>query len=224
MATAPRGPVTIDWERSALLLVDIQPDFMPGGALPVAEGDQIIPLVRRLMASGRFGLLVATQDWHPAGHASFASSYPEKKPLDVITLHGKEQVLWPDHCVQSTSGAQLHPELSWTGVAAVIRKGMDPKVDSYSGFRNNWNAAGERPDTGLAGYLHERGIADLCVCGLARDYCVKWTAEDAAAAGFRVTVIWDATRAVDPTSDEKVLAELERRGVGCVAADQLPLG
>ena len=208
-----RDPITIDPESSALILVDLQPDFLPGGALPVAGGDQILEPVRRLMASGRFGLIVATQDWHPPGHASFASSHPGRKPFETIRLHGHAQTLWPDHCVQGTSGAQLHPSLPWTAAAAVIRKGMEPTCDSYSGFRNNWNEKGERPPTGLAGYLRERGVTSLTVCGLARDFCVKWTAEDGAGAGFDVQVIWELTRPVDPSSDQRVREELAAHGV-----------
>lgn len=206
---------------TALLLVDIQPDFMPGGALPVAEGDRILPLVRRLMESDRFRLQVATQDWHPAGHVSFASRHEGRKPFDVIELYDHDQTLWPDHCVQGTRGAELHPDLPWQHVTAVVRKGMDSGCDSYSGFRNNWNAAGERPHTGLAGYLRERGIDEVYLCGLARDVCVKWTAEDAADAGFRVFFIWDATRGVDPEADAKVREDLAAKGVEIVTGDQL---
>ncbi len=199
-----------------LLLVDIQPDFMPGGALPVAGGDQILAPVRRLMEGEFFSLQVATQDWHPPGHASFASSHPGHRPFDVIPWHGHDQVLWPDHCLQGSPGAQLHPGLPWERVAAIVRKGMEPDTDSYSGFRNNWDARGERPATGLAGYLRERGVGELWVCGLARDYCVKWSALDAAAAGFRVRVVWDCTRAVDPGSDPQVREELRAAGIELV--------
>ena len=202
-----------DRERSALVLVDIQPDFMPGGALPVRGGDEILGGVRRLMGEAGFALQVATQDWHPPGHISFASRHPGRSPMDVIDLYGHDQTLWPDHCVQGTVGAELHPELSWTHVEAVIRKGTDPATDSYSGFRNNWNRDGERPPTGLAGYLEERGIETVYVCGLARDVCVRWTAEDAVDAGFDTRVLWDLTRSVDPSADEELREALEARGV-----------
>jgi nicotinamidase/pyrazinamidase len=199
--------------RSALVVVDLQPDFMPGGALPVAEGDRIIAPIRDLLLSGRFDVVVATQDWHPAHHVSFASRHPGKKPFDVIDLYGHEQVLWPDHCVQGSPGASLHDEVPQDWLDAIFRKGNDPAVDSYSGFRNNWNRWGERPPTGLGGYLKERGVTHLFVCGLARDYCVKWTAEDAADAGLKVRMLWDLTRPVDPKSDQRVSKELEAKGV-----------
>ena len=202
--------------RSALVLVDIQYDFLPGGALPVPAGDRILEPVRALLERGEFALAVATQDWHPRGHVSFASSHAGRRPLDSIELHGHPQTLWPDHCVQGARGAELHPAIPWERVAAVIRKGADAASDSYSGFRNNWDARGERPPTGLTGYLRERGVEEVVICGLARDYCVKWSAEDAAAAGFGTTVLWELTRPVDPASDERVRAELERVGVRVV--------
>lgn len=204
---------TIDRNQTALLLVDIQPDFMPGGALAVGEGDEILGPVKDLMERDLFGLYVATQDWHPEGHVSFASSHEGREPFESIELYGHPQTLWPDHCIQGTPGAALHPDLPQAPIAAVIRKGMAPDSDSYSGFRNNWNSEGERPSTGLAGYLRERGIRDVAVCGLARDVCAKWTAEDASGAGFGVTFLWDLTRAVDPESDEEVRRDLERAGV-----------
>jgi len=202
--------------RTALIVVDLQPDFMPGGALPVAEGDRVVAPIRDLLLSGRFDVVVATQDWHPRHHASFASAHAGKRPFDVVTLHGHEQVLWPDHCIQGTPGAALQEGLPLEWVDAIIRKGSDPTVDSYSGFRNNWDVMGARPPTGLAGYLKERGTTHVLVCGLARDYCVKWTAEDAAAAGFRTRFLWELTRPVDPASDGRVREELERAGIEIV--------
>jgi nicotinamidase/pyrazinamidase len=212
-----------DRTRSALILVDVQPDFMPGGALPVAEGDLILAPIRRLLERNPFALYVATQDWHPRGHVSFASSHPGRRPLETIIVHDHEQVLWPDHCVQGTPGAELHPGLRWERVSAIIRKGTNSESDSYSGFRNNWNAAGTRPPTGLTGYLMERGIDRVFLCGLARDFCVKWSAEDAAAAGFATTVLWDLTRPVDPSSDERVRRELEAAKVELLASERLPV-
>ena len=207
---------------AALLVVDVQLDFLPGGALAVAGGGGILAPLARLLESGRFPVVVATQDWHPPGHVSFASSHPGQAPFATVELYGRPQVLWPDHCVQGTPGAALHPSLPTTPLAALVRKGMDPAVDSYSAFRNNWDARGERPATGLAGYLRERGVDELWLVGLARDYCVLWSAEDAADAGFRVTVLWDLTRPVDATGDGRVRAALAARGIGVVAGEAPP--
>ena len=208
--------------HSALILVDLQPDFMPGGQLAVENGDVVLPGIRRLMTSEAFPLQVATQDWHPPDHASFASSHADRAPFETLSLHGHDQVLWPDHCVQGSPGAELHPDLPWNRVGAVIRKGMDPRVDSYSGFRNNWGPDGTRPPTGLAGFLRERGVTRLFVCGLARDYCVRWTVEDAVAEGFRVSLFWGLTRSVDPEGDDALRRELRSQGVEILEEDTLP--
>lgn len=213
--------ISFERARTALLVVDIQPDFLPGGALGVRDGDVILEPIRRLIERDLFGLYVATQDWHPPGHVSFASQHAGYEPLDVIELYGREQTLWPDHCVQGTPGAELHDSIPWNAFSAIIRKGTDPRTDSYSGFRNNWNPSGERPRTGLGGYLRERGIDTVVLCGLARDFCVKWSSEDAAAAGFRVIVLWDLSRPVDPGSDARVRADLETAGVEVIESAQL---
>jgi nicotinamidase/pyrazinamidase len=213
--------IPIDRQSTALLLVDLQPDFMPGGALAVDQGDAIIAPIRELMERDLFGLYVATQDWHPPGHASFASVHEGGQPFEIIELHGKPQMLWPDHCVQSSSGAALHSGIPWNKVAMILRKGMQRDVDSYSGFRNNWNRQGERPGTGLAGYLRERGIHSVFICGLARDVCVKWSAEDAAAAGFETTLLWDLSRPVDPDSNAKVQGDLQQAGVSIMSSTEL---
>lgn len=205
--------------RSVLIVTDIQPDFLPGGALAVEDGDKVLEPIRKLMASGRFGLQVATQDWHPPNHISFASHHG-RQLFDIIDLYGHEQTLWPDHCVQGTPGAALSADLDWRPVSAIVRKGEDPECDSYSTFRNNWNAQGKRPRTGLAGYLRERGIEEVFLCGLARDFCIKWSAEDAADAGFRTHVLWDATRPVDPASNTQVRADLEQLGVDFLESAQ----
>lgn len=202
-----------DLAHAALIVVDVQPDFLPGGALAVPEGDAILEPLRAVMERVPFAVVVATQDWHPPGHISFASSHPGRKPFDQVELHGHPETLWPDHCVQGTAGAELHPALPWDRVSAVIRKGMQQDVDSYSGFRNNWDAVGTRPHTGLAGYLREREIEEVYLAGLARDFCVKWSAEDAAEAGFRTTMLWSLTRPVVPASDAAVRADLEDAGV-----------
>ena len=198
--------------RRALIVVDVQNDFLPGGALAVACGDEILAPLRTLMNSGAFELIVATQDWHPRGHISFASSHRGRKPMEVIQLYGHPQTLWPDHCVQGTEGARLHADLPWDKAAMIIRKATDPAVDSYSAMRNNWNPQGKRPPTGLGGYLKDHRVREVFVCGLARDFCVRWSAEDAAK-DFRVTVIWDLSRSIDPSNDEKLRRQLIARGI-----------
>ncbi len=202
----------VESERSVLLLVDIQPDFMPGGALPVPGGDAILEPVDRLMRSGRFGLQVATQDWHPPDHVSFASQHPGHQALETIEVHGHEQILWPDHCVQGTPGAALHPALDWRPVSVVVRKALDATADTYSGFRNNVDAAGRRRSTGLAGLLRERGVERVYICGLARDVCVRWTVVDALEAGFATALFWDLSRSVDPAGDAQLRAALQDQG------------
>ena len=178
-------------DDGVLIVVDAQNDFCPGGALAVPEGDQIVPAVNRLAA--RFAHVVLTQDWHPPGHASFASSHPGNRPFDTIDLSYGRQVLWPDHCVQGTAGAAFHPGLDAPHAELVLRKGFRTEIDSYSAFFEN----DRRTPTGLAGYLKERGFERITVCGLATDFCVAWTAMDARKAGFNVYVIEDATRAID---------------------------
>lgn len=207
---------------TALIAVDLQPDFMPGGPLAVDGGDTLVEPVNRLLHSGLFRLAVATQDWHPRGHVSFASSHPGRKPFDVIELHGRPQTLWPDHCVQATPGAALHAALRTERFAAIVRKGTSPGVDSYSAFRNNHGPGGARPPTGLAGFLREQGVTHVVLAGLARDFCVLWSAEDAADAGFETAVLWNVTRPVDPASDGRVRAALATRGVAIVEAATLP--
>jgi nicotinamidase/pyrazinamidase len=174
-----------------LIVVDVQNDFMPGGALAVPKGDEVVPVINRLAA--RFENIVMTQDWHPRGHASFASSHPGRKPFETVRLAYGEQVLWPEHCVQDTPGAAFHGGISAGNTQLVIRKGFHRDIDSYSGFLE----ADRRTRTGLAGYLKERGLSKLFVCGLATDFCVAWTALDARAAGFDTAVVEDACRAID---------------------------
>lgn len=177
--------------RDVLLVVDVQNDFMPGGALAVPRGDEVVPIINRLAA--RFTNVVLTQDWHPPGHLSFATSHPGRRPLDRVRLEYGEQILWPEHCVQATDGAALHRDLAIPHAQLVVRKGCHPEVDSYSAFVE----ADGRHTTGLAGYLRERGIERVFLCGLATDFCVAWSAVDARKAGFEVTVIDDACRAID---------------------------
>ncbi|MBO9715861.1 MAG: nicotinamidase [Pseudoxanthomonas sp.] len=200
-------------DTTALVVVDVQPDFMPGGSLACHEGDAVVPGIDALLRARRYRTVVATQDWHPAGHASFASTHPGRRPFESIELHGHPQTLWPDHCVQGTPGAALDPRVDWTALDLVLRKGSNPQVDSYSGFRENFGPGGIRPPTGLAGWLRERGIGEVHVCGLARDYCVLWTAQDAAAAGFGVRFLWELTRPVTPAGDAPTREALLAAGV-----------
>lgn len=207
--------------RIALILVDVQPDFMPGGTLACHEGDAIVPGIDALLRQRRFRHAVATQDWHPRGHVSFASSHPGRAPFEQITLYGQPQTLWPEHCVQGTPGAELHPGIDWSALDAVIRKGSEPGVDSYSGFRENHGPHGSRPSTGLAGWLRERGVDEVVVCGLARDVCVLWTVQDALDLGFRASVLWDLSRPVTPASDDATRATLQAQGIGIAMSTEL---
>jgi len=200
---------------NALILVDIQNDFVPGGRLAVPEGDTIIPLVNELQPS--FSLVVATQDWHPEGHKSFASSHTGKSPFERIDLHGLEQVLWPDHCVQDSPGAEFHPDLHLKNVEAIFRKGMDKEIDSYSGFYDN----GARKSTGLAGYLRERKVRKVFVCGLAADYCVAYTAKDALRENFETFIIADATRPIDAAGFQRAASEIQGLGGNIIDSSQL---
>jgi nicotinamidase/pyrazinamidase len=175
----------------ALIVIDMQNDFCPGGALAVPGGDEIVPEVNHLISS--YQHVVLTQDWHPAGHTSFVSSHKGMEPFSTIDLPYGSQTLWPDHCVQGTSGAAFHPDLDLTKAELVIRKGFHKAIDSYSAFFEN----DRRTPTGLAGYLKERGLASLVMCGLATDFCVAWSALDAVRLGFKVTVVLSACRAID---------------------------
>jgi len=199
----------------ALLLIDIQNDFLPGGRLAVPGGDEIIPLANALQP--RFGLVVATQDWHPPGHQSFASSHAGRVPFEEIDLHGLPQVLWPDHCTQASAGAALAPALDTARIEAIFRKGTTPEIDSYGAFFDN----GHRKSTGLAAYLRGREISEVFVAGLAGDYCVYYSALDALAAGFATSVITDATRAIIPAGWAAAQADLRRHGAQLVRSTDL---
>ncbi len=193
----------------ALILVDLQNDFCPGGALAVPEGDQVIPLANELQK--QFDLVVATQDWHPRDHASFASNHPGRKIGDVIELDGLPQVLWPDHCVQNTPGAELVASLDKTNIARVFQKGTDRCIDSYSGFFDN----GHRKATGLGNYLKSKGVTEVYVCGLATDYCVKFTALDAVQLRFKTHLYANASRGVDlkPGDVDRAIEDMKQAGV-----------
>lgn len=186
----------------ALIIVDMQNDFLPGGSLAVAGGNEIIPIINAVQ--NHFTLIVATQDWHPETHKSFASNHVNKKPFDRIMLGEHAQVLWPDHCVQGTKGAALSASLYKNRIEAIFRKGMDEEIDSYSGFYDN----GRRKSTGMAGYLKERGIKSLYICGLAADFCVYYTAMDGLELGFDVFILEDAIRAINPEGYQAAIADL----------------
>ncbi|NII09736.1 bifunctional nicotinamidase/pyrazinamidase [Oleiagrimonas sp. C23AA] len=187
--------------HTALLVIDVQPDFMPGGALACHQGHDIVPGIQSLLQARRYSHVVASQDWHPPQHVSFASQHDGGEPFKQIELYGQPQTLWPDHCVQHTPGAQLHPDVDWSAVDMILRKGADSRVDSYSAFRNNHDPNGARPSTGLAGWLRDRGVTEVHMCGLARDVCVLWSAQDARALGLDVTLLWPLTRPVSPDTD-----------------------
>ncbi|MCX7961811.1 MAG: bifunctional nicotinamidase/pyrazinamidase [Burkholderiales bacterium] len=201
---------------ACLIVVDVQNDFVPGGALAVPRGDEVVPVINRLAA--RFENVVLTQDWHPKGHASFASSHAGRKPFETIALAYGPQVLWPDHCVQGTRGAALCDGLDIPHAQLVVRKGYHRDIDSYSAFLE----ADRKTPTGLAGYLRERGLARLYICGLATDFCVAWTALDARAAGFETAVIEDACRAIDlEGSLEKAWREMAKAGVARLQSSEV---
>jgi nicotinamidase/pyrazinamidase len=203
-------------DTDILIVVDVQVDFLPGGALAVPDGDAVIEPINRL--AKRFRHVVLTQDWHPEGHASFASSHPAKQPFEMTDLHYGPQVLWPDHCVQGTSGAEISRDIDIPHAQLVIRKGYNAGIDSYSGFKE----ADRQTSTGLAGYLKERGFRRVFCAGLALDFCVAWTALDAAEAGFETYLIEDASRAIDTNGSlGKARQELEAAGIHTIRSDQI---
>ena len=201
----------------ALILVDIQNDFLPGGALAVPRGDEVVPVANRVQPV--FDLVVATQVWHPPRHGSFASTRPGRKPGEVDELAGLSQVLWPDHCVQGSRGAEFAPGLEMNRVEAIFRKGTDPSIDSYSGFFDN----GHRKSTGLGDYLRGRAANDVYVLGLATDYCVKFTALDARKLGFRTFLVQDGSRGVElrPGDVTRAVEEMREAGIEVVQSMQL---
>jgi len=202
----------------ALILVDLQYDFCPGGALAVAHGDETIAVANKLMPS--FPIVVATQDWHPASHASFAVNNPGRKVGEVAELGGLPQVMWPAHCVQGTRGAELHEGLDSKRITHVFRKGTDANIDSYSGFFDN----GHKKSTGMGDWLKENGVDDVTVLGLATDYCVKFTALDARGLGMKVTLVTDGCRGVDLAPGDSAKAIEEMRAAGVTITDSKQLG
>lgn len=203
----------------ALVIVDVQNDFIPGGALAVKEGDTIIPVINALQQ--KFDFVVATQDWHPSDHRSFAANHQGKEIGEFIDLNGVQQILWPVHCVQESEGAEFHPELNQEKWLAIFQKGTNPLVDSYSGFFDN-NRQG---DTGLSAYLKNKGINDIYVCGLATDYCVKFTVLDGLSEGYKTYLVADATKAVNlsPNDYEIAIEEMAQSSAIIVHSEDLPM-
>ena len=201
---------------TSLILVDVQNDFCPGGSLPVPGGFDVIPVINRLQSL--FGLVVATKDWHPNNHSSFAVNHG-RQPYEAIELDGMTQVLWPAHCVQGTPGADYAPGLDTKRIAKVFLKGVDRKIDSYSGFFDN----GHKRATGLGDYLRQQGVTDVAVVGLATDYCVKWTAMDAQQLGFGTTVVLDACRGVNlkPGDVDRAVEEMKAAGIRLIEIAEL---
>lgn len=202
--------------KRALLLVDIQNDFMPGGSLAVDDGDAVVPVANRLMS--RYSVVIASQDWHPPNHGSFASNHDDGKPFEVSELDGLEQVLWPDHCVQNSVGAEFHEGLHQAPIQHIVRKGIDPMIDSYSAFADN----GHRRRTGLDGLLRALGVEGVDIVGLAHDVCVRFTAVDAAEAGFDTRVILPGTRGVEAQTGDIERANAAMRDAGAALLDELP--
>lgn len=203
---------------TALILVDLQVDFMPTGMLPVAEGDRVVPIANSLIP--QYKTVVATQDWHPGNHGSFAANHLWRKPGQVIELNGLQQVLWPMHCVQDTWGSEFVSELNTKAITKAFRKGTDPGIDSYSGFFDN----GHRKSTGMAEWLREQGITEVHVLGVATDYCVKFTVLDAIREGFAATLIEDACRGVNLAVGDVDKAVVEMREAGATISDSSTVG
>ena len=201
----------------ALILIDIQNDFLPGGALGVPDGDHIIPVINNIQH--KFNCIIATRDWHPANHGSFASNHVNKQPGEVIQLNGLTQILWPDHCIQGSPGAELSPLINQSLLSNVILKGTDPDIDSYSAFYDN----GHLKETGLQTYLKRNGITSLYVAGLATDYCVYYTVKDALKLGYATTLITDATKGVNlhPDDSQKAITDMEKRGAQLTTSAQI---
>ena len=198
-----------------LVIIDVQNDFMPGGPLEVPEGNMIIPVINKI--ENYFDLIVATQDWHPADHRSFASNHLYKKPFDRVFLRGTEQILWPDHCIQGSSGAELHKDIETKKIAAIFRKGMNLETDSYSGFYDNNHIL----TTGLAGYLREKGTSEIHFCGLAADICVYYSILDSISEGFSATLVEDASRPLYPDKFDDVKCELAKKGAHIISSNEL---
>jgi nicotinamidase/pyrazinamidase len=202
---------------NTLLVVDIQNDFLPGGALAVPDGDRVIPIINRLI--GRFDLVLATQDWHPPDHGSFAANHPDHQPGDIIDLNGIPQILWPVHCVQHSAGAAFSSQLRSDRFAKIFQKGIDPEIDSYSSFFDN----AKRRATGLGDYLRERNMKEIFICGLATDYCVKASTLDSQELGLQTYVIEDACRGVNlkPDDSRNAIAEMRAAGASIIDSEEI---
>jgi nicotinamidase/pyrazinamidase len=198
-----------------LILVDVQNDFMPGGPLEVPHGNMIVPVINRIL--GHFDLVVATQDWHPKKHKSFASNNIGKKPFEIVELNGIKQTLWPDHCIQGSIGAELYNDIESNRIAAIFRKGMDPDIDSYSGFYDN----NHQLTTGLSGYLKDKGVSEVYFCGLAADICVYYTILDSIRECFSATLIEDASSPLNPDKFDDIKCELAKLGVRIITSSAI---
>ncbi len=198
-----------------LIVIDAQNDFMPGGSLAVPNGDKIVPVINKIQH--KFDLVVAAQDWHPRNHVSFASNHDGKAAFDEIEVHGKQQTLWPDHCVQGTEGANFHPDLQTERWEAIFRKGTDKDIDSYSAFYDN----GHLKSTGLAGYLREKGASQLFLCGLAADICVYYSIYDAFKEGFACFFIEDASQPLDVKAFEEIEQKMEYLGIQIISSEDI---
>jgi nicotinamidase/pyrazinamidase len=201
----------------ALIIVDVQNDFLPGGALEVPNGDAVIPVINRIQS--RFDYVVLTQDYHPKNHGSFASNHPGLRVYDQVKLGGLDQVLWPDHCIQGSPGAEFSMQLNIQQADTIFQKGTDPEIDSYSGFFDN----GRRKATGLGEYLEDRGVTEVFVCGLATDYCVKFTALDAISLGFETYLIEDASKGVDLNEGDvkKAIQDMKKAGIKVMQSKEI---
>ncbi|MEM0518749.1 bifunctional nicotinamidase/pyrazinamidase [Aequorivita flava] len=198
-----------------LIIVDVQNDFIPGGSLVVPEADQIVSVINTVQP--KFDLVVASQDWHPQNHISFASNHPEKSVFETIKINEQTQTLWPDHCVQNTNGARFHPNLNTAKWEAIFRKGTDPGIDSYSAFYDN----GHLKSTGLAGYLKEKGASQLFFCGLAADICVYYSIFDAFKEGFACFFIEDASKPLDVEGFKKIKEEMVYHGIQIINSSEI---
>ena len=198
-----------------LILIDVQNDFMSGGPLEVPSANEVIPVINKIQVN--FDLVLATQDWHPKDHKSFASNHFDRNPFEKIKLNGMLQTLWPDHCIQGSEGAKLHKDIDFNHIAAIFRKGMDREIDSYSGFYDNNHTS----STGLSGYLKEKAITEIHICGLAADICVYYTILDSILEGFSTVLVEDATRPLYPDKFDDVKCELAKLGVHIITSDRL---